>query len=682
MIIRGILRALLAAAFMMALAGPGRAEDTGGVVKLAWDNYNAGEYPLAYSGFSKLHKSDPANADIALGLAFSAMKLGKTDEAVKLAERFSGARRDFRQILQSAYFETANSAFEKKDWGKAETYFKKLIAAGGGHGANELLAWSLYNQAKYAEALPIFNSVFEKTKDPKIAEIIRIISERELTDKERRAWELYNSGKGLEALPIFKDIFEKTKNPKFAEMIRVITPLHEDLSLSEEGRAWELYNKGGFKEALPLFKSIYAKTPSPSIAEIIILIYGELGMENEGAEFIETVIKAAGKEGDKTRANFLFKKNCPVTAAQTYGGSDVCYYNAHTPEAKATLGYRSKTGDAGTSRLNETSATLSFTYPFYKGNILKFELTPKKLSSGSSTAQPFAGSYFRGAQKNELITSADVVEPRVSYEREGNIRHSLLLGSTPIGGEISPALIFMAVAEKKDHRFEAHRLPVDESILSYTGLKDPYGNSSWGRVVKTGFEAQYVLHPKHFYWASFKAGYDSYEGLNVERNDSYAFNAATGRTTPFESADLTAGVFATFKRFSKNLNAYTFGNGGYFSPQKFLAAGPFIRYQIRPCKGYWVDAQAAVSYLKYKTSNSKQYPLETTGDASTKEYDGDSFSGFGYSAKMDGLKALTGKWSAGWSAGINKSADYTEWKAGATLKYSFEPRSTVQMYLQ
>ncbi len=630
---RGILRALLAAAFMTVLAAPGLAEDTGGVAKLAWDNYNAGEYQKAYEGFSKLHKNEPMNADIALGLAFSAMKLGHTDEAMRLAEKFAGVKRDFRQILQSAYSETANAAFGKKGWGKAEVYFKKLMSVGGDGGASELLAWSLYNQAKYHEALPIF-----------------------------------------------KEIFEKTKNPKFAEMIRVIT---EGQSLSEEGRAWELYNKGDFKEALPLFKTLYAKTPSPSIAEIISLIYEGLGMEKEGAEFLEAVIKAAGKEGDKTRADFLFKKSCPVTAAQTYQGAEVCYYNAHAPEARANVYYRSKTGDAGTSRLDEISIPLAFIYPFYKGNILRFELTPKKLSSGSSTAQPFAGSYFRGGpQKNDLITSVDVIEPRVSYEREGNIKHSISLGSTPIGGEVSPAFVFIAAAEKKDHRFEVHRLPVDESILSYVGIKDPYGNSSWGRVVRTGVEAQYVLHPRHFYWASFKVGYDSYEGQNVLKNDAVALNAATGRTTPFENADITAGAFASYKRFSKNLNSYTFGNGGYFSPQSFLAIGPFIRYQIRPCKSYWVDAQAAVSYLSYKTSNSKQYPLETTGGASTLEFAGENSSGLGYSAKMDGLKALTGKWSAGWSAGINRSADYTEWKAGLNLRYSFEPRSTVQMYLQ
>ena len=88
-----------------------------------------------------------------------------------------------------------------------------------------------------------------------------------------------------------------------------------------------------------------------------------------------------------------------------------------------------------------------------------------------------------------------MIEPRLSYKGADKTPYRLEAGTTPIGASITPLPVFNAEVMIGSLRLNAHQESVKESVLSYVGLKDPYGDTHWGRVVRSGVEAEYKLRP-------------------------------------------------------------------------------------------------------------------------------------------------------------------------------------------
>lgn len=551
-------------------------DEESALISIAWHNYYREQYEAAYEYFSKLYKKFPQNQDYAVGLSYTLIKMDRLDETLKIAESFERPKKDLMQIKVDIYFRKAGYAYENKDYSTAELYLNKLLKLDHENTAGQsLLAWSLYNQGKFKEALPLFLSIYEKQNDPQIADIILVI-------------------------------YEKTKNIK------------------------------------------------------------------EAFSFADSLAKSNEKSLQKVAGDYFFKHNCPIKAAETYNNPEACYFNSDKPQIKLLSDFRYKSGDKGFSRLVETSADLDFSYPFSSGNNLIFSLTHKRLSAGDAPTSPFAGSYFKNiSQVNDIITSESVTEPKITFEKEGISRYILQTGTTPVGSTISPLPTFFAQIEQKNWHLNIHQSSVKESILSYVGLKDPYGDKDWGRVVMSGAEGEYVLDLYPSYWLSLKGGYDYYWGENILKNESIYGTATIGKTIQIERGSLYPGLSLFAKHFKYNSNFFTFGHGGYFSPQNFLSVGPSLRFQSKPCQTFWIDGQFAINYLYYKTDSVSQYPLETAGTHTTLNFEEDSFHGLGYNFQLQGFKLFAPNWEGGGSFKLNKSTDYTEWIAGLTIRYFF-----------
>jgi len=557
---------------------------------LAWMYYNQGKDAEAYRLFSSLHGQDPGERDYALGLIYTQMRLGKTDEALALAESAGFRDEEWQRIRNQLYLREAKGAYEKKEYARAESYVGNSLAV---------------------------------QPDDREAKIL--------------------SGR-----------------------------IH-----AAQGRP---------QEALPVFLEEYEKFPSPELGESILSLYDQTGERKKAFQFADSLGKEASPSSKKVAADFFYKQGAPVWAAQTYAESWAsCYYNADKPSLDFSLLYRSKSGTKGFDRLNELNLPITLDNPARWGKKWTFSLLPTYLNSGSAESNPRAGSYYRylngEPKRNDLVESLWLVKPELGFQQEGPILYGFLLGTSFIGGPVSPLPAFTAGLKGKNWLVQAHQLQVDESILSYAGQKDPYSDRKWGRVLRTGVEGEINFEPLPYTWLSLSAGYDYLWGEEVWSNHTLWGNASFGKTLNLYPGDLSLGWFATVKHFERNTSFFTFGHGGYFSPKIFFMSGPTVRFRTTPCATFSFDGSISGGYLYYRTEDSPHYPLfsddlsrlnESAGNDARAKYTGEDASKLGVSGKVRIVKLLGRHWIGSAFVGFNNAADYNEWRAGVSLQYFFD----------
>lgn len=447
--------------------------------------------------------------------------------------------------------------------------------------------------------------------------------------------------------------------------------------------AWSLFHLNELDQSLEIFLALYAKSGDKSLEDTIVTIYKRKGSARATAEFAMNLPKDA-TQTRKLLAEYVQKARCPALAAEIFNASDVCWYNAHTPDVAFGTSIRSKTGSQGSSYLIDVNSPVKVTYPISYGNTVSLTAVNDFLYTGKAPLPIFAGSAYKGIflgtpVKNNLPTSLSVWSIEAGLRREGDTLYSLDIGIAPIGGPVSPAPLFRAGVERATWKLGAHQEPVAESILSFTGLKDPYGDDAWGRVVKAGVEGQYTFSFND-YWLSLKAGYDKYTGQNVIKNEAVTGTVAFGKSEMIKSLggdyEVNAGIFSSYSGFKRNLAFYTFGHGGYFSPQKFYVIGPIVSFQTKHCEKQWTAGNITVNYRYFRNDDAYQFPYLPP---QALIYRGSTTRGIGYAGAIEEHRLLGPHWAASVAVKYDRSADYIEWKAAANLTYSFEPRGAVKL---
>jgi hypothetical protein len=146
---------------------------------------------------------------------------------------------------------------------------------------------------------------------------------------------------------------------------------------------------------------------------------------------------------------------------------------------------------------------------------------------------------------------------------------------------------------------------VKDSLLSYAGAHDPVSGVRWGGVVSNTVTSKFDSGPSSnlFYktigeYAS--VSFSFLHGLNVPNNWSAAGNAGLYWQAV---QGLTLGVGATAMHYDRNLNFFSFGQGGYFSPQQYyLASVPISWYSHKARLEYQIKFSGGMQYLQQDAS--------------------------------------------------------------------------------
>ena len=356
--------------------------------------------------------------------------------------------------------------------------------------------------------------------------------------------------------------------------------------------------------------------------------------------------------------------------------------------------FSNKSGDPGISRLNATEIPLYVRIPNgYTGHAF-FHADTVLLDAGTLPADSLPGSRdfgkIRALGNNGLgpISQSDRgVALAAGYEFNGAYNSWRAdIGTTPLGFTLQTVVggfRYRAEMGPASATVDISRRAVTSSLVSYAGATDPRHvdpqtgavtpAESWGNVVRNGIHARYARDVGRFGLFA-DLGYGVYTGTNVLTNQE--FTVRTGFDVPvFVRRDqrITSGVVLNYWRYAENERFYTFGHGGYYSPQKYLSFLIPLDWTGRRGLLSW-RLRGSVGMSSTYEKSMDIYPTRPDLQAMVggAQYEGGSGGGFSYTVGGIVEYRFAPHWVAGAGFDIDRSRDYAPNRAFAYLRYFFE----------
>ncbi|MGA9567061.1 MAG: cellulose synthase subunit BcsC-related outer membrane protein [Candidatus Korobacteraceae bacterium] len=218
---------------------------------------------------------------------------------------------------------------------------------------------------------------------------------------------------------------------------------------------------------------------------------------------------------------------------------------------------------------------------------------------------------------------------------------------------------------------------VKDTLLSYAGTKDPASGSTWGGVVSNSgvVQGNWGGADRGFY-GSFE--YQYLTGTNVATNTRIDGNVgAYWKIYSRSYGSLTVGANVFGMGYAKNLRYFTYGQGGYFSPQEYLLLNAPIRWVGRYKRNFEYSITGSLGAQQFREDASPFFPTDPAlqGKAGP-YYPGQSVSGANYNIEFRGDYHLPGNWYLSAFMDLNNARDYNQQVIGFTLRYLFRDSAT------
>ena len=348
------------------------------------------------------------------------------------------------------------------------------------------------------------------------------------------------------------------------------------------------------------------------------------------------------------------------------------------PRMTATVGGRARSGSRGLDRLNELSGAVTASVsPGSIGGRLSATVSPVTIDSGKlgtdvNTQRRFGSNLISGNPAGSGTSTASGVGFSVGYTRSDWLRADV--GTTPLGFHTTSLLggleLAPAVTDNLRLRFTAERRAITDSLLSWSGVRDPVQGRYWGGVTRSGGRAQVEIPVGRGYIYA-GGGYAIYEGDQVARNSRTEAGLGLGYPIIREGdTELTAGVDLVYFAFDKNLRYFTYGQGGYYSPQNYTAINFPIDYRSK-IGDFSYRVGGTIGYVNWRENDSDLYPnnpdmqaravaLARTDPTVSARYPGQSTSGLIGGLRADVDYALTPRLSLGGALRYDKAANFDE----------------------
>ncbi|WP_241024319.1 cellulose synthase subunit BcsC-related outer membrane protein [Paraburkholderia sp. Ac-20340] len=362
----------------------------------------------------------------------------------------------------------------------------------------------------------------------------------------------------------------------------------------------------------------------------------------------------------------------------------------------ATEWYQSNlSGDSGISELHATEIPLYVRIPDgYTGHYF-FHADTVYLNAGTLPANDLQSAYQYGkiaalgnTGLNPVNETATGVALAAGYEyNRANTNWRADIGSTPIGFPITSVLGGLLYRYDFPHAslsVDVSRRAMTSTLVSYAGGRDPVTGETWGGVVRNAISVRGAqdFGPGTLFTS---VGYGLLTGTNVPTNQELRIRSGYGLTVwKRPDQNVSSGLTINFWKYSKNEHFYTFGNGGYYSPQSYLSFGIPIDWTGRYNKLSWeIDGSVGVSFTN--EDRSPYFPTNAALQSQAAAYmaanglgspyfGGGSGGGFSYAVEAALEYRVTPHFTVGGRFRLDRSRDYAPNVGLLYLRYFFTPQ--------
>jgi hypothetical protein len=123
----------------------------------------------------------------------------------------------------------------------------------------------------------------------------------------------------------------------------------------------------------------------------------------------------------------------------------------------------------------------------------------------------------------------------------------------------------------------------------------------------------------------------------------------------------------------ENLSRFTFGHGGYFSPQSLQRISLGAAFQTDDGDRFVLRGSGGIGWQITDEDTTVQFPLES-GDDRGDPTGGSQNSGLAVQAQLDGVYRLTDRVAVGFRTDTIVSGEFQEFGAGIFLRFSLDGR--------
>lgn len=280
---------------------------------------------------------------------------------------------------------------------------------------------------------------------------------------------------------------------------------------------------------------------------------------------------------------------------------------------------------------------------------------------GASGAPLIGQSHFQSGVGGEIQLATRAIDGSLGFSPT-TFYVSHLLGSI----DVHPANFPL--------KFRVYRDQVKETMLSYAGEKDPLTGQIWGGVVATGAEGGLSLGSgrQGFY---LDGGASSLTGVNVNRNSRiYGSTGAYWTMYGNPYGTLKIGVNLTGLHYAQNQRYFTFGQGGYFSPDSYVLLNTPFTWESRPMNHVTYRINGSLGVQSFYEDTALPGSVIATDTTPTAQ----SNIGANYNLEANVAYRFDPHWYIGGFVGINNAHDYQDRLAGIAVKYMQRPQVEVE----
>lgn len=412
---------------------------------------------------------------------------------------------------------------------------------------------------------------------------------------------------------------EHNQPARAVDWLRQAMALGKDSPGVQKLYAWSLLQSGQPAQAAAEFSSLYRAQPDD--AEIAQGLAQSLTASGQAAR-LDSLAAQPGALADllrRQRAQRWLNLGLARDAAELDPLAAEGWTGAAAPSVTIGASARSKSGTPGTSQLRLTQTpVLTLRWTNHLG-VWDAQLESARLDAGAAPPVGQVGSTLPGslgspAQQNVGMSGA------LHWRSLGPRGPFASLGITPTRGAVSPTWTGRVGWRDQgaDHALSIAlaRQPVTDSVLSLTGLRDAASGQAWGRVLGEGLSigGYRTLWPT---WnASAQLQLEQLEGQNVASNDRLAASLGISRDLPVpEMRFFSLGPVVSYDHYRRNLSGFTWGQGGYFSPQDFASAGLLAVFQTEAARRWIAAGQIQLGWQTVQQDASDCFPLPPPGSA-------------------------------------------------------------------
>lgn len=556
-------------------------------------------------------------------------------------------------------------------------------------GALELLAWLRFNSGHFVAALSDFRQATAWRPTASAAQGEMLALERlgqftDLTAAARRSAQRWPELRKAAANGLRAAAAQQHQTGAYSDATALLAEANE-LSPPDRGArllsAWNDFKLEHWRPAADQFAVLYRETPDEESAQGLLLSLKRLDATTEAADMarepghLQTLWRR-----DLAESHYQAKRFLAAHALDPQGMPALEHIDS--PSIAGGLAGRWRAGDSGMGRLEEWQVPVA-AYQYRRGTLSgQLALHRTTLNSGSLPPGQPVGSPPPTAPSSYSFTPTTELDGGLGWaltlRQEGNLTLDAQFGMTPTGGELAPRLYAdLSIAGNTDHygwRLNAHSRPVTESLLSYTGIRDPYTGAEWGRVFRHGVELQgwHTIAPQWTVAGTVRA--DAYRGQAVADNSGSYARLAIGRDLQLSDFDyFNIGPVLDFRRFDKNLSHFTYGQGGYYSPQRDIGLGLAVNAQTKEGQDWLLRIEANAGLRHQYEAASPWLPLT----ADQRFFASSQQTGFSGSLKLQGVWRLAPQWQLGAAARYERSPSFEQGGAYLFVRYLLEPRPAV-----